>query len=314
MAQRLIEKTGKLTPEEQAQLKQNQSLMNQANVPQTNPIPQNVPSTVAAATTPPQIIRDQNTGNVSGVTLQNGQTFLGSSREIQGVASAQAKNQMAPTGTTEASQIALTEQRRQEAEAILQQYKGQQIPQEVLNSLTPPQIDYLTAAFSGVGKAIIPAVGTAISTLPALASAGITAPATFALGATTIASFVAGVRDNIKTQMSQGIMATGGDLNSLKKNMRSAVTDLNTGGNPATAIDLYYQNLNQIKINQAQLRIDAKSFLSTITGEKAVLELDDYELFLSKTLPYLDNELQQAVLNPNPNKILVDSTDFINGS
>ena len=252
----------------------------------------------APVETKSQIIRNQDTGKISGITTPSGETFLGSPKTVQEIAENQRQQFEAPAGTIEASQVAAEQQLREQGIAALEQAQNR----PALNLPTDAQnVGLGQAALSGAAYIIPGAVGGAA--VGGVAGAGAGAIPGAAVGA--VAGFLTGVRSSIKQQIGEGITAKG-DVKVLKSNLKKAITDINQGGNSPEDIAFFYDNLDQMRINQAQVKADSQTVWALAAGEDATLELERYEKFFRYQLPLLENELNQAVLNPNPSKILVD--------
>ena len=252
----------------------------------------------APVETKSQIIRNQDTGKISGITTPSGETFLGSPKTVQEIAENQRQQFEAPAGTIEASQVAAEQQLREQGIAALEQAQNR----PALNLPTDAQnVGLGQAALSGAAYIIPGAVGGAA--VGGVAGAGAGAIPGAAVGA--VAGFLTGVRSSIKQQIGEGITAKG-DVKVLKSNLKKAITDINQGGNSPEDIAFFYDNLDQMRINQAQVKADSQTVWALAAGEDATIELERYEKFFRYELPLLENELNQAVLNPNPSKILVD--------
>lgn len=290
LAKRLEKKRKDLFPEEKSK-KEKSKKEEVKELPTVKPAPI-IPKS--------EIIRDQDTGKITGITTPEGKTIFASPKDIQTIAAKQMEKYGAPAGTIEASQIATA---RQQTEMGQQAIQEQQNRPGVKLPTQPQNIDIAQALAGGIESAAIPAAVTGTATL---ATGGILAPAAVTA---TAGAFLIGIRNSIKQQINQGIIAKG-NIKTLKTNMNKAVTDLNQGGNSAQDVSFFYQNLDQLKINRAQIKADAKSVWAIAAGEDATIELEKYENFFKYELPILENELNQAILNPNPNKILLTAEEM----
>lgn len=265
----------------------------------------------------PKVYRDEK-GYLSGVEI-GGKTYLGlSPDEVNQMIEGERKKTELPAGAVEMSQS--QEQKRKElgieenkrtAYELFQKYKGQPLPPEVVSSLNPSQIDWYQALASGVtgaaggfvsglvGKGI--AAATGVGTLPAL----------LLTAGTTIGGLYLGIRSNIKAQIGGELSGRTIELGKGEQNLRMIITDINGGGNPIQDTQLFYENLNALKLSQAELEKDTSTFYAKGTGTDGTPELVRYDIFFNRTLPLLERELNQAILNPNPNRILVEEGEVL---
>ncbi len=269
------------------------------------PKPKPIPQPTAPAPAPKsQIIReqeeDQDTGKITGITTPEGNTFFGNPRDIQAIAEKQRQKYEAPQGTTEAAQTAYAQQLRAFGMQQAQQQAG--LAAQPITQPNAQSINYLQAAAEGISAAAIPAAITAATAPTGVGlAAGLTATGT---------AFLAGFRSSMQQQISEGITAKTRELSEIETNMKKATQDLNAGGNAAIDVTYFYQMFTQARKNEAQIIADVQSVLATAAGEEGTIELAKYNSFFAYTFPYLENELNQAIMNPDPNKILLTAEEM----
>jgi hypothetical protein len=192
---------------------------------------------------------------------------------------------------------------------LFNKFKGQPLPKEILAALTPTEIDQYQALATGGFGAGAGAIGGAITgAVAGSAGAGIgTIPgAAIGLGI----GVLQGVRSNIGNQISGEILARKIELSEGEANLRTIISDINSGGNPIQDTELFFKNVVRIRIAHERLKLDTQRDLAKFTGKDGTPELARYRIFFDQTLPLLERELEQSLLNPNPNKILVTQEEI----
>lgn len=260
---------------------------------------------------PTQIIRDQDTGGISGLTIPSGETFLDLKKED---ISAIARNQQGvPVEATQVLQQNELEKQRIAGLRMLGQV-GQLNP-NITQQQVPSQINPIQALASGVGTAAPAAIGGAISG----AAAGAITGAPSGVGALPLAvvgaigGFLVGVRNNLKSQSSQEIRNAQINLKLREKNIRALITDTNQNPqNAAENLALLNEQLSLIQRDYGKLKLDTQRNLNKFLGEDGSPELERYTIFYETggQRDFLLREMQQALINPNPAKNLVTFEDL----
>jgi hypothetical protein len=173
--------------------------------------------------------------------------------------------------------------------------------------LTPLDIGqaFKEGAIQGGTGALAGAAGGAII------GGGAASPATAAIGALGlgIAGFIRGTVQSIKKQTTGNLAADFVNLADTKSNLRMLAQDTNMGGDAAGNLEAFREQLQAV--DEAYARIKLTSQKKPL-GEDATVEMAKFENFYAAggAREYLINEMQQAVLNPNPAKQLVTLDDF----
>jgi len=137
------------------------------------------------------------------------------------------------------------------------------------------------------------------------------------IGAATgaAAGFLIAMRGNIKSQQVGEFAA---DQNALIKGqtmLRSLITDTNQ--NPQNApenIALFYQTLNMIDAAHAKTWKDSQENLNKFLGNDGTPQLAKFDTFDAAMRAYYINRFETALMNPDPNKILLTSEDLTFGT
>lgn len=240
----------------------------------------------------------QETKVESGGIFKGGQFFPLSRQDI---ASQQNVSGLQPTTTATEQQTGRSEKALQ----LFNQFQGQPLPPEILATLSPADIDEYQAIASGLATGIPSAVGGAIAGTITGGTASI--PLAVLSGAT---GFITALRSNIGAQISGDIEASVTGLEKGEANLRTIVTDVNTGGNAVKDTQLFYETVNALRKNQAELKLTTQSDLAKFSGKDGASQLARYNVFFNQTLPLLERSLQQAIINPDPNKILITPEDL----
>ncbi len=209
-----------------------------------------------------------------------------------------------------AEQKQILQPQQEKARELFLKYQGQPLPQEELNKLSPSDIDAYQAIAAGTTSGLMGGGGAGLlrGALGIGARAGIGLGAAAGIGAGL--GVLQGVKSNIASQIEGNIAASTIQIRRGEQNLRMIITDINSGGNMITNTNLFFENLAALQKSHTQLKLDTQRNLADFTGKKGIPELARYEIFFEQTLPLLERELAQAIVNPNPNKILVDASDF----
>lgn len=253
--------------------------------------------------TKPQIIRNQETGEVAGIIKPDGTVLLGKARDIQGIASSVAGKQKLPEGAVEASDVAKKRQRTEMAEELLPQVgvtpqlpiQAQEVSQEqALKSALPGTATGVGAGIVGgavlggtAGTVALPGVGTV---------AGATAGAVIGGAATFLNSY----RGNLKQQVTDNITGKKIALTEGEQNLRNIINSVEAGADPSQALQDFNMQLALIDQAHARLYLDTQSELNQFLGEDGTKELTRFELFNSQggAREQYILDMQTAILNP----------------
>lgn len=249
-----------------------------------------------------QVFRDQDTGNISGLTI-GGKTFLGlNPKDVEKVTSAkQAKQQGGPA----------TQSFEQGAQAQAQALRSQ----EALNNLglSPEQIagvqglaseagiDWGQAATAGASQAV---PGVIAGALGGAAIGAVGGPVGAVGGALLggVGAFLNGVRSNIKSQQKGEIASTQKVLTNAKSNLRQIRMLAQADPSRADeAIELYNQQMALVYQAQRKLKLETQGNLNKFMDD-GTEKLVEFDLFLMQG-GYADlqrQRLEQALIGGVP--------------
>jgi hypothetical protein len=226
------------------------------------------------------------------------------SKEINPLTEAQAQT----PSTMNEQQFAKQQQQQQ---LLLQ--KAQEVGQVNNTPIEQNPIDVQQALGAGVTGAGIGAAGAgSLGALATAATGGAALPVALAVtGVAAISGFVTGVVSNLKQQRAGDITAEVSNIKTGSTALRAIIQDTNSGGNTAENIDLFNYQLARIDEAYSKLHLETQSSLNKFLGKDGTPELEKFESFYSAggMKDYLVNEMQQAILNPNPNKQLITISD-----
>lgn len=224
----------------------------------------------------PEVIRDQDTGRISGVTLSNGSTFFGNKREVEAIVN----RQTAKTETPEGAVTAGTAQRQLELQQQIN--KIGQIGK--LNPAVQADINISQAITAGAAKVIPAAVGGAAlgATAGLIGSGGaLSIPGAIGLGAAgAVTGFTSGILSNIKEQQRGELQAADIELTNARTNMRQLA--MLASQDPANAdiyISQYNDQLTRIYQARRQTKAEVTGDLNSFM-EDGREQLADFDAFL----------------------------------
>lgn len=254
------------------------------------------------------VIRDQETGKPSVITTADGRTIAANEREIRFLANRDAAIRATPTGAVEASDIAARGQRAGIAG---------QVGQTELGNIEQENISFEQATKSGLG-ATIPgiaggAVGGALTGAAVGAAGGPAAPVTVPIAAIGgaiiggVGTFIAGFRSNLKTQRKDIVKGDAITLLKAEQNLLKIVMNTNKGSEPTEMLEMFNEQMSLIDQNYARIQLETSDDLSKWLGEDGHKQLQKFQDFNSPggAREFLVTTMQEAVLNPDPNKILI---------
>ena len=264
-----------------------------------------------AKITTPEIIKDSETGRISGIKLPDGKTFFGiSPQEAKDILANYQKTRTAPEGTLPAG----TQQAQLEQQLKAQELSGQ-IGQFGELGVNPTGLDFeeatvagirgaipraLSLAATGAGIGIIGGGGLGTAILPgAGTAAGVAAGA--AIGA--IGGFVSGISSsmlsNLRSQRTDTTTAQQRVLDEGKQNLNDWATL--AGTDPANRA-VYVKNFNQqlALINQAYRQMKLDTSRDVAKFETALPNLAEFETFYSTQgeRDFLVQDMQNSLLQP----------------
>ena len=287
-----------------------------------NPQPETTTSTAVdpadqprAKINTPEIIKDSETGKISGVKLPDGRTFFGvSPQEAKDILADYQKTRTAPDGTLPAGtqQAQLDQQLAQQAEA---EQLGGQIGDFGQLGVDPTGLDIGEAGIAGIRGAIPRALslaatgagiglvgGGAVGSVVPGAGTAAGAAAGAALGA--VGGFVSGISSsmlsNLRSQRTDTTTAQQRVLDEGKQNLNDWATL--AGTDPANR-HVYVKNFNQqlALIDQAYRQMKLDTSRDVAKFETALPNLAEFETFYSTQgeRDFLVADMQNSLLQPS---------------
>ena len=163
---------------------------------------------------------------------------------------------------------------------------------------------------------VLPGLGVGLVTagLATVGTSGAAAPFTpIIIGLGAFSGFVAGFRGNLKAQRKDMIKGEKLNLQDSSQNLLKIVMNTNKGGDAVTMVDFFNEQLSVIDESHAKLQSITSDDLKNWLGEDGHPQLEKFENFYSKggLREILVSFMNEAVLNPDPNKDLMGIQDLI---
>lgn len=283
----------------QSQTTDNTTTPTNAPTTPTNAEPQNKDIPMNA----PEIIKDEETGKMTGIRMPDGKTFLGMSpEEIKIFMQKYNSDTQLPEGANPAGTARRAYNDMQRKIQLAQQVgmidMGTAMQAEDLG------INWKEAGLSGLSNIVPSAIGYGIAGAGAGAFAGgIGAVPGAVIGATAglVKGFYSGVTGNIKAQKGDLISGKVTELQRRQTALQNYISAANA--NPAAAEEM----MKAYNIEKALIRKDYNTLMKEANedltywgGEDGTSQLIQYEVFFESIEPALDMKMQQAILKPNP--------------
>jgi len=247
------------------------------------------PIPVPPKLTAPEVFRDQDTGKLSGITLPNGNTFLGlKPSEVKSFNESWQSDTQLPQGTQEAGTAQAQADRQARNQELLKLGEQGLLTPEELDALNIQEapVDWSQAGTAGAAGALPGlaglGVGLALSATGVGAIAGIPLAAVSAISiAGAITGILLGMKSNIAKQQSGEIAKTTDILIAAKTNMKAAVTIVSKDPKQAdAAIEIYYEQLREVQKAERKLQKETQGDLNKFM-EDGTEDLSDFTLFLA---------------------------------
>lgn len=249
------------------------------------------------------IIRDQY-GNPSGVQVGKNVFFIPEPERAEEITAREIGKKHA-LGATDIAQQNVRERLAPQVGQV-----GEVTPQ-------PTSPDYEQAVKSSLGATASGVVGGAATgaVAGAIGGAGVGAIPGALLGGVAggIGTFLTSFRSNLKSQTTGELAARKTDVTTLTTNMRNIISDTNANpGNAMQNLELFNTQLTLMEQKQAELKMTTDAELSKFLGEDGTPQLERYELFYAPggIRDILVAQMQQAILNPDPNQVVFDTDVF----
>jgi len=250
------------------------------------------------------------TGKPSGIEMPDGKTYLGLKPED--VAFIQEREGL----VGEKALPVISEVAAQKAR--LTPFAEQVGVTPPIGEVSPDELSYEQAAKSALGLTAAGVVGGAATGAAAGLIGGpaapVTVPAAAIIGAVVggLSTFIGGFRGNLKTQRKDMLAGESANIRKQEQNMLKLVMDVNRGGDPVRNLGYFNDQMALINENHERLKLETSDSLSKWLGEDGHTQLERYEVFYSPggMRDILVAQMQDAILNPDPNKILTSLSDI----
>jgi len=122
-----------------------------------------------------------------------------------------------------------------------------------------------------------------------------------------LSGFISGFRSNLKTQRADMLKGEASNLLKQEQNLLKLVSNTNQGGDAMKNLDYFNEQLSLIGENYERLKLESMDKPSFWLGEDAKRQMEKFEVFYTEggMRDILTMQMQQAILNPNPNKVLM---------
>ena len=246
----------------------------------------------------PTVIRDQDTGRISGVKIGD-RTLLDLSEEDVAAILGQQAPQPTPAGALEATDVLQQQQAQQLAGQVAPLLPGAVAPTSPIDIQQALTAGAATAVPGAVGGAAVGAIAGGVGAVP-LAGVG------------AIGGFITGVVSNLRSQRAGQITAEKFNLQKSEQNMRTLITSVNQGGDPVEATDFFNAQLVRIDQAHSKLKQETQSDLNKFLGKDGTPELEKFENFYSfgGSKDVLVGQFTQAIISPDPTKLLIFPSDL----
>jgi hypothetical protein len=277
--------------------------------------PVDEPQAPKVTLTTPEIIRDEETGKISGVRLSNGKTFLGlSPEEVNAMVSKSQEGTQLPEGTQPAGTARKQAENQQQIQRLTQLAQQGLLTQDELQTITGSKLDVGQVLGAGVTGVVPGIIGGAVAGGVAGAVVGGVGAIPGAVGGAIIGgigTFLSSIRGNIKSQQVGEFSADQTALSKGERYLRSLITDTNQ--NPQNApenIAMFYHTLNMIDAAHAKTWKDSQEDINKFLGNDGTPQLAKFDTFDATMRNYYINRFEVALLQPNPNEILITNEDL----
>ena len=255
----------------------------------------------------PQVFRDEQ-GRLSGVELPGGKVFLGlNPKDVKKIIQDFKEERELPEGAVDVGTASELKRRRQLGTELAARI-GQLSP-GILEQIQRGEID-IGQILGGGAAAAIPGIAGGAAT-GALAGSVVPGAGTVvgAIGGAIVGgvgAFIVGARSSLKSQKQGNIQAGAGALADGEMNLRKFITAANRDpSNAAEYQALFNEQLSYIERDYGILKLDTQGFLKDLSGADGTPQLANYQRFYDISRDFYIEQMQTALLNPNPNKSLI---------
>jgi len=257
--------------------------------------------------TQPEVIRNQETGEITGYRLPDGRQML-----FQNLPESQVINELkavSPTPTPEGfvegsiqqqayNQIIAARKAGAIAAARIGQTEGVQAQPTPLDTGQATGAGLRDAFFGAAGGAILPAAAGAITGGASGAAAGLGSPASVVLGVGgAVIGFWRAYQRNIAQQNSDFIKAGARDVRLADTQLKRTISSAWAGGDKTKLADQFNQLLNSVDSAEAQIKADARA--GAVFTDDATKELEYINYFNENLRPAYVAEMRAALQSPS---------------
>ena len=127
-----------------------------------------------------------------------------------------------------------------------------------------------------------------------------------------LSTFIGGFRANLESQRKDMQAGESANLRKQEQNMLKIVMNVNRGGDPVQSLGFFNSQMSLIDENYARLKMKTSDDLSLWLGLDGHPQMERYEVFYSAGGMHdiLTAQMQEAILNPDPNRILIGLADI----
>lgn len=250
-------------------------------------------------------------GNITGLRLPGGKDYLGSAADMRAIMEKYNKNRAVEEEPGVLSEFISEEEEEEERKKKAAELVGGLggLSPEILAQAQAGGIDIMQALGGGVTAAIPGIIGGAVT---GLATGGALSVPLAAAGG--VAAFLFGIRGNLKSQQSGKIQASSQSLAEGQMVLRRLVTAANSDPtNHVLYMDMFNEQLSYIERDYGSLQLETEGFLKDLSGADGTPQLADYERFYQAggLRDYYMLQMQMAIANPNPTKMLVTPEELV---
>jgi len=259
-----------------------------------------------SAPSTPEVMRDAETGELTGVVTPSGKRLFGlSPKDVKGLAETYASRMNVPAGTVDSEQVQQARMKQQLA------FENQQLAGQVGTNLpeVPVGVQQDQGGFSLGGVNIGQALGEGAIKAGAGAAGGAIVGSVVpgvgnvaGLAAGAVGGFVTGVLSSIKRQLNENVSTKGQSISRAQTNLKALITDTRRNPqNAASNLEMFNYQLAIIAQEHSALKRETQRDLNKFLAADGNSELKKYELFYMPggQRDFYTQQMATAILNPN---------------
>lgn len=260
----------------------------------------------------PEVFKDSTTGQISGVVLPDGRTFLGlNPDEVEEIVNRETRRGVPPEGSVP---VGTASQFQKEVDRKIRLAKTTgNIDFEIASQIEEGQDlntkEFLAAGTGGAVEGAL-AIGTAAATVGLIGGPAVAGTAAaVGAGVGLIGGFFRDVTSNIKSQREDLVSVQVKDLKGRKTALQNYISAANA--DPANA-DEYNAAFN---VELSLIRRDYNTLIRkgekdlNFWGSDATTQIGQFDVFFESVEPSLKLRMQQAILKPEPTRAYINIGD-----